>query len=125
MLRIPELDDIMGLKVYELVIEDFKIKKEVTADGIYAMSALSASWKNGFLSHLDQYWDFLLFALGKQDDVELFKAAIGSLADISRACENGFEKYLPQVVPALIKCLHVNYEFNLKFLFKPFKRVLI
>lgn len=98
------------MKVYELVIEDFKIKKEVTSDGIYAMSALSGSWKNGFLSHLDEYWNYLIFALGKQEDIELFKSAIGSLADLSRSCESGFEKYLPQVVPALIKCLHVKID---------------
>jgi len=107
LLRIPDIEDSMGLKVYNLVIEDFKLRKEVTADGIYAMSALSAAWKKGFLAHLTEYWDYLLFALGKQEDLELFKAAIGSLADISRACEKGFEQYVPQVLPALLKCLHV------------------
>lgn len=106
-MRIPEVEENIGAQVYELVIEYFKIKKEVTADGIYAMSALSAAWKKGFLFHLPEYWNFLLHALGKMDDVELFKSAIGSLADISRTCENEFDSYLPQVVPALIQCLRV------------------
>jgi hypothetical protein len=104
------LDDSLGLKVYNLIIDDFKIRKEVTSDGIYAMSALSSTWKQGFLERLDDYWNYLLFALSKQEDVDLFKAAIGSLADISRSCEDAFIKFLPQVVPALLKCLHVNYK---------------
>lgn len=107
LLRIPKVEDNLGQMIYALVIEDFKLKNEVTSDGIYAMSALSTSWKTGFFSHLNEYWNFLLYALGKQDDTELFKAAIGSLADISRSCENAFDSYLPQVVPALIKCVHV------------------
>jgi len=32
----------------------------------------------------------LTFALQKSDEPELFKSAIGSLADISRATEEGF-----------------------------------
>ena len=111
MLRIPQLDDALGLQIYNLVIEDFNVKKDVTSDGIYAMSALSSSWKQGFLERLDNYWQFLMFALAKQEDAELFKAAIGSLADISRSCEDRFAKYLPQVIPSLVKCLQVFYYF--------------
>ena len=79
----------------------------MTGDGIYAISSLATAWKRGFLAHIDDYWNYLLYALGKPEDIELFKSAIGSMADVSRAVEEGFVKFLPSVVPALIKCLHV------------------
>lgn len=79
----------------------------MTSDGIYAISALATAWKKGFAVKLDDYWTYLVHALGRTEDVDLFKSAIGSLADISRAVEEAFVKFLPVVVPALIKCLHV------------------
>jgi hypothetical protein len=109
LLRARDVDHNMASQIYNLITEDFKNKKEVSSDGLYAVSALATAYKKDFNKFMGDFWNFLIYALQKPEETELFKSAIGSMADVSRAIEEEFIKYLPMVIPPLLKCLHVNY----------------
>jgi len=39
---------------------------------------------------MDDFWQYMSFALAKYTDSTLFKSAIGCLADVARSCEYKF-----------------------------------
>lgn len=60
--------------------------QSVTCDGLYIISGLATCMGAGFSALLEDSWTYITHALKNIDDHELFKSAIGCIADISRAC---------------------------------------
>lgn len=73
------------------MIDYFQFLKDVDSDGMYIISALSTCIEKHFVGYLDKVWPFIEHTLqNKQDDIELFKVCVGTVADIARACDVQF-----------------------------------
>jgi len=59
---------------------------------------------------IDDFWPYLKFALSRPEDPNRFKVAVGCLADVARAVESSFCKFL-EIMEDLIKYLN-NPQFD-------------
>lgn len=69
----------------------FQFIKDVDSDGMYIISALATCTEKHFVVYLEKVWPYIEHALmNKQEDLELFKICVGTVADIARACDVQF-----------------------------------
>ena len=60
---------------------------------------------------MDQFFNYLKFALKKFNEMSLNKVAIIATGDISRALNSQFAKYSSEIIPILIDVLAVIYTY--------------
>lgn len=66
--------------VYQLVTNYFRSISDVTNDGIYVVSALTHFFYND-TRLLDDFWQYILHALQKYQEPQLFKATLSCISD--------------------------------------------
>ena len=66
---------------------------------------------DSFGKYFADFYQYIKFALEKTNEPDLNKAAIGSLADISRATAGKFSTCLQEIIPGFINCLKVYFFF--------------
>lgn len=108
-LSIPQWEPISAEAV-KLVISSFQNQRDVDSDGMYVISSLATAMRSKFKIYLDQIWPFIVHALQKQNNADIFKSTIGALADIARACEEDFSERI-NVLDSLFECL-IKPEFD-------------
>ena len=96
--------------VYEKVINYFKSKSDVTADGLYSIEALVPFFagNNGLL---DDFWVYIQHALLKWEDPTLFRATVIVIDVLSSSYGEYMGKYFENFVPQLIELIK-NPTFN-------------
>ncbi|EAR88045.3 importin-beta amine-terminal domain protein (macronuclear) [Tetrahymena thermophila SB210] len=86
-----KFDPNMSDTVFQLVVDHFMNIKNVDSDGMYIVSALATCIGTNFVKYLDKVWPYIEHALTqRQQDLELFKTCMGTIADVARACDNQF-----------------------------------
>ena len=80
------------------------------------MGSLSTCMNANFDRYFDDFWAYLKHAFGKEKELDLFKASLSALADISRSLGSKFNKQLDTTVKFLITCLNKNMDRSIKVL---------
>jgi hypothetical protein len=89
----------------DLLIETFKIRRNVYDEGILAMAGLIVCMGKDFIPFMPKLGPYLNFALTNTEDTTLCRVAVGCVGDLSRACEDQTAQFLPQIVPSLMEIL--------------------
>ncbi len=72
--------------IYNLIINDFQVVKDVHSDGLYVISALATVMEENFIPLLPDSYSYIKHGLTKVNDIDLFKSSLGTLGDICRSC---------------------------------------
>jgi len=62
-----------------MVIEEFKLIRDVSDDGLYIIIGLVERAKTQFTQYLPQFYNYLKHALDKINEKDVFKAALNLL----------------------------------------------
>lgn len=91
-------------RVYQLITNYFQAIKDVTYDGIYTASALTHFFFNDD-RFLDDFWQYILHALQKVQEPQLFKANLSCIADFVLCYKDKMSSKFESFVPTLLGLL--------------------
>lgn len=72
--------------LYQLIINDFKLIKDVHDDGIAVITSLAFASKEKFQRFIPEFFDYLKVGLDKYNEKEVFKVSLDFIAQISKNC---------------------------------------
>lgn len=94
----------MTALIYAKVINTFKNNNDVTADGMFVISAL-AQFFNGNIAVVNDFWVYVTHALSKYEDHMIFKSTVCCIASFLTAFGEAMVDKLPTFVPIIIELL--------------------
>ena len=106
------------LRVYQLVTTHFQAIRDVNADGLYVASALSLFFREDPRLIMD-FWDYVIHALGKFQEPQLFRATLSCIADFSLCYHELMGEKLSTFLPTLVEMVReptFNRELKLEIL---------
>jgi hypothetical protein len=78
-LKNHKLEDALIGNIYTKVVNIFKTKSDVDADGLYAIEALVPFFE-GNLGLVNDFWAYIIHSLQKWQDFYLFRSAMSCIA---------------------------------------------
>jgi hypothetical protein len=92
-------------KIYTRIEASFKQRQGVYDEALLTISALATNIGEDFESIMDQFQEYLAYALKKFNESTLCKAAILTVGEIVRAIRYNFHKYSDKIIPIIIEIL--------------------
>jgi hypothetical protein len=95
----------MGLKIFLLIENSFKMRQTVYEEAVLCLGSLASNMGEPFEEIMNRFQDFLLYALQKYNESSLSKSAIITLGHIVRAIKFNFYKFSDKYIDVLINIL--------------------
>jgi hypothetical protein len=110
---IRQVREDLCMRLFNAVIESFKIRKSIIELGLYSLSYVALSKYNNlkidlkkkFVTYTPIYMEYIIYGLKQYTDDYLLKTSVMSVCNLVNAIESNFNPYVDYVIPLLIDSL--------------------